>query len=178
MNNTVKTAVGGMCIALSAAVMMMSSVIPFLTYAIPAMAALLIMFVQAEYNWKWALGVYIGTSIVCALVVPEKEAVGIYIAVLGYYPILKNLLDKPNKYISYLLKASFFVAVILAAYSVMMFVFGISAELLEDGEKVFVPILLVLGLVAFMLYDRALMLIEIKYYRHWQRKVRKIIRKR
>ncbi len=158
--------------------MMMSSLIPFLTYAIPALAAMLILFVQAELNSKWAFAVYVGTSIVCALVVPEKEAVGIYIAVLGYYPILKNLLDKPNKYISLLIKSVFFVAVIIAAYHVMMFVFGISTELLEESGKWVVPVLVVSGLAAFLLYDKTLELFEIRYYRKWQRIVRKFIRKR
>ncbi len=178
MNNTVKTALGGMCIALSAAIMMMSSLIPFLTYAIPAAAASLVMFIQAECGTKWSFGVYIGTSLVCAWVVPEKEAVMIYITVLGYYPLLKNLFDKLNKYISFAVKSIFFVAAILASYSLMMFVLGISTELLEDGEKYFIPVLIVLGLVAFILYDRSLTLLEIRYYRHWQRKLRKIIRKR
>ena len=77
MKNTVKTALGGMCIGLSAALMMLSSVIPFLTYAIPAMAAILVMFMRIECDWKWGLGVYFGTAIVSALVVHEKEAVAI-----------------------------------------------------------------------------------------------------
>ncbi len=167
-----------MCIALTAAIMMMSSLIPFLTYAVPAMAALVILFVQAELNSKWAFGVYVGASIICALVVPEKEAVGIYISLLGYYPILKNIFDKPKKYISILIKSVFFVAVIIASYSVMMFVFGISTELLEESGKYVVPVLVCAGLAAFLLYDRTLTVFEIRYYRRWQRKLRKIIRKR
>ncbi len=178
MSVTVKTALGGMCIALTAAIMLLSSLIPFLTYAIPAMAALIILFVQAELNSKWAFAVYVGASLVCALTVPEKEAVGIYIAVLGYYPILKNLFDKPKKYISLLIKSLFFVAVIVATYSVMMFVFGISTELLEEGGKFIIPVLVVAGLAAFLLYDRTLTVFEIRYYRRWQKTVRKIIRKR
>ena len=42
---------------LSAALMMLASVIPFLTYAIPALAAILVMFMRIECDWKWALGV-------------------------------------------------------------------------------------------------------------------------
>lgn len=175
--NTLMTALGGMCIALSAAIMMCSSIIPFLTYAIPAVAGLLILFMQAECGWKWALAVYVGTSIVCALVVPEKEAVGIYIAVLGYYPLLKIVLDKPKKVISIILKSIFFVVVIVAAYIIMMKVFGISTELLEETGKIIIPVLIVSGLAAFLLYDRALTLFEIAYYRKWQRKFRKIFRK-
>ena len=114
MKYTVKTALGGMCIGLSAALMMLSSVIPFLTYAIPAMAALLVLFIRVECDWKWALGVYVGTSVVSALVVPEKEAVAIYIALIGYYPLIKVLLDKPPKVIGYIIKALFFTGVIIA----------------------------------------------------------------
>lgn len=179
MNNTVKTALGGMCIALSAAIMMMSSILPYLTYAIPGVAALLVLFMQVECNWKWGLGVFVGTSIICALVVPYKEAVGIYIAVLGYYPLVKTLFDKPkNKYVSMIIKAVFFTVVIIAAYCIMMFVFGISTELIEESEKYYIPVLVVLGLVAFMLYDRAMTMLEITYYRKWQRTVRKLFRKR
>lgn len=168
-----------MCIALSAAIMMVSSIFPYATYAIPGVAALLVLFMQVECNSKWAFGVYVGTSIICALVVPGKEAVGIYIAVLGYYPLVKTLFDKPkNKYISMIIKAVFFTVVIIATYCVMMFVFGISTELLEEGEKYYIPILVVLGLVAFMLYDRAMTMLEITYYRKWQRTVRKLFRKR
>ncbi len=178
MKNTLKTAMGGMCIALSTALMLMSSIVPTLTYAIPGMAALLVLFMLVEFDWKWALGVYIGTSIVCALVVPGKEAVGIYIALLGYYPLVKRFFDKPKKWLSIIIKAVFFTVVIIATYVVMMQVFGISTELLEESEKFMLPILVILGLAAFMLYDRAMMMLEIAYYRKWQRTVRKLFRKR
>lgn len=179
MNTTVKTALGGMCIALSTAIMMMSSMLPYLTYAIPGIAALLVLFMQIECNPRWAAGVFVGTSIVCAIVVPYKEAVGIYIAVLGYYPLIKPFFEKiKNKYITILIKAVFFTVVIVATYMVMMYVFGISTELLEEGEKFFIPILVVLGLVAFLLYDSAMTMLEIRYYRKWQRTVRKLFRRR
>ena len=178
MKNTLKTAMGGMCIALSTALMLTSSIVPTLTYAIPGMAALLVLFMLVEFDWKWALGVYIGTSIVCALVVPGKEAVGIYIALLGYYPIVKRFFDKPKKWLSLIVKAVFFTVMIIATYVVMMRFFGISTELLEESEKFMLPILVVLGLAAFLLYDKAMMMLEIAYYRKWQRTVRKLFRKR
>lgn len=168
-----------MCIALSTVIMLASSILPYFTYAIPGIAALLVLFMQVECSPKWALGVYVGTAILSAVIVPYKEAVGIYIAVLGYYPLVKTFFDKPkNKYISLLIKSVFFTAVIIATYCVMMFVFGISTELLEEGEKIFIPVLVVLGLAAFLLYDRAMTMLEITYYRKWQRTVRKLFRRR
>lgn len=177
MKNTVKTALGGMCIGLSAALMMLSSVIPFLTYAIPAMAAILVMFMRIECDWKWGLGVYFGTAIVSALVVPEKEAVAIYIALIGYYPLLKILFDKLPKIVGYIVKAVFFVGVTVATYYIIMHVFGISTELLEDTQGFMIPLLVVLGLAAFIMYDIAIEKLEIAYYRKWQKQLRKLFKK-
>lgn len=178
MNNTLKTALGAMCIALSTAVMLASSLLPYFTYALPGMAALMVLFMSAECDRKWGFAVYAGTAIISALIVPGKEAVGIYIAVLGYYPLLKPFFDKPKKWISIIIKILFFIVVIIATYCVMMLVFGISTELLEESERYFLPVVLVLGTVAFMMYDKALLMLEIAYYRKWQRTVRKIFKKR
>lgn len=178
MNNTLKTALGGMCVALSTAVMLASSILPYFTYALPAMAALLVFFMSVECGSKWGLSVYVATAIISAFIVPGKEAVGIYIALIGYYPLIKPFFDKPKKIISAIIKIVFFTVNIIATYCVMIFAFGISTEMLEESERYLLPVVLVLGIVAFMLYDRALMMFEIAYYRKWQRTVRKIFRKR
>lgn len=178
MKYTVKIALGGMCIGLSAAVMLLSSLIPVLTYAIPAMAALLVLFMRAECNWKWGLAVYIGTSVVCALLVPEKETVAIYIALIGYYPLLKVVFDKLPKIFGYVVKSVFFVGMIIGIYYVIMHVFGISTELLEETGGFMIPLLIVLGLAAFILYDVVLEKFEFAYYRRWQKQVKKILKKR
>lgn len=177
MKPSVKTALGGMCIALSTAIMLASSIIPFMIYAIPGVASLLILFMMSECDKKWALGVYFGTSAVSAMLVPEKEAVIIYIAVLGYYPVLKTVLDKiKSKLLRGVVKSVFFLGIITAAYLSMIYIFSISTELLEEAEKYYIPILYVLGLAAFLLYDRALGMFELAYYRKWQKKVRKMLK--
>lgn len=176
MKNTVKIALGAMCIALSAAVMMTASIVPFLTYAIPALAGMFILFIRIECNSKWALAVYFCTSVVCALVVPEKESVGMYIALLGYYPVLKVALDKLPKWLSVLVKSVFFTADIIVAYIVMMKFFGISTELYEETGKFMIPLLVIMGLAAFLLNDKALYLFDLAYRRKWQKQIHKILR--
>ena len=166
-----------MCVALSAAIML-TSTIPGLMYAIPGAAALLVLFMMAECNKNWALGVYFCTSVITAIIVPEKEAVAIYIALLGYYPVLKTIFDKIRpKILNIAVKIIFFLAIITASYWVLMKFFGISAELMEDAEKYFVPVLYILGLAAFLLYDKALEMFELAYYRKWQKKVRKLFKR-
>ena len=177
MKPSVKTALGAMCIALSSAIMLSTSIIPVLIYAIPGMASLLILFMMTECNKKWALAVYFGTSVITAMLVPEKEAVAIYIALLGYYPVLKTLFDKIKpKVLRIIVKIIFFLAVVTGIYYILISVFGISAEMLEDTEKFFIPVLYVLGLAAFLMYDYALAMFELAYYRKWRKKLRKILR--
>ena len=49
---------------------------------------------------------------------------------------------------------------------------------LEETEKVFIPVLYVLGLAAFLLYDKALEMFELTYYRKWQKKLKKLLKVR
>lgn len=178
MKNSVKTALGGMCVAVSAAMMLVSSVIPFMIYTIPGVASLVVLFMMTECNKKWAFGVYVCTCLVTLMVVPEKEAVAIYIGVLGYYPLLKTFIDKIKlKVLNYLVKTVFFAAVVSATYFMLIKIFGISSAMIEDSEKFLLPVLAVLGLAAFLLYDRVLFLFEFAYRKKWQKKIWKLLKK-
>ena len=101
----------------------------------------------------------------------------IYIALIGYYPLLKTLFDKLPKIVGYIVKAVFFVGVTVATYYIIMHVFGISTELLEDTHGFMIPLLVVLGLAAFIMYDIAIEKLEIAYYRKWQKQFRKLFKK-
>ena len=168
-----------MTVALGTVFMLLASMLPFFEYAVPAAAGLLVLFIQSELNKPWALGVYIATSLLGVFVVPNKEAVGMYIALFGLYPIIKSFFDKLPKWLSYILKTVYFLADVIAVYYIMINLLFISSaqELMEDITKVTLPILLVCGLIAFLIYDRALMLLEIKYKVKYHKLVMKLFRK-
>ena len=178
MKNSLKTALCGMAVALGTVFMLLASMLPFFEYAVPAAAGLLVLFVQAELSKPWAFGVYAATSLLGVFVVPNKEAVGMYIALFGLYPILKSFFDKLPKVLSYILKGVYFVADVLAVYYIMINLLFISSaqELMEDITKVTLPLLLVCGLVAFIIYDRALMLLEMKYKMKYHKFVMKLFK--
>ena len=71
----------------------------------------------------------------------------------------------------------FFVGVIVATYYIIMHVFGISTELLEDTQGFMIPLLVVLGLAAFIMYDIAIEKLEMAYYRKWLNQFRKLFKK-
>lgn len=84
---------GGIVSALSLVLMISVAVIPFLTYALPAAAGMLIVFMVIETDKKWAFGVYAAVAILGVLLVPDKEVAVMYIAFFGYYPILKAVME-------------------------------------------------------------------------------------
>ncbi len=169
-----------MAVALGTVFMLLASMLPFFEYAVPAAAGLIILFVQAELKKPWALGVYAATSLLGVFVVPNKEAVGMYIALFGIYPVLKSFFDKPPKALSYILKTFYFVIDVTAVYYIMINLLFISSaqELVEDMTKIMYPVLIICGLAAFLLYDRALMLFERNYKIRYHKTVMKIFRQR
>ena len=80
-----------MAVALGTVFMLLSSAIPFFEYAVPAAAGFIVLFVESEVGKTWSFGTYVATSILGVFLVPNKEAVGIYIALFGLYPVINCL---------------------------------------------------------------------------------------
>ncbi len=163
MKNSSKTALSGMAVAVGTVVMLLASAIPTLEYAIPAFAGFMVLFILVELDVGWAAGVYAATALLGIFIVPNKEAVGMYIALFGIYPLVKFYVDRLPKVPGYIIKSVFFVIMAVGVYYVMIKVFGIASELLEDMNKITLPLLLVFGLAAFLVYDRAMSMIAVKH---------------
>ena len=178
MKNSSKTAMGGMIAALSLVIMLLTAVIPYLQYALPAMSGALLIVMVIEISKSWALCSYVAVSILSFLILPNKEAAMVYFAFFGCYPILKPVLESKikNNIICWIAKALFFNAAAIAAYSVIIYVFGIPLDETEEFGKWAVPILLGLGNVMFVLYDIFITRLVTIYLRRWQKKFRKLFR--
>ena len=74
MKQSSKTALGGIVSALSVTLMLMTGVIPFMTYALPLAAGSLLILVVIEINKRWAFVVYAAVSLMSIFVVTDKEA--------------------------------------------------------------------------------------------------------
>lgn len=178
MKNSSKTALSGMAVALGTVVMLLASAIPTLEYAIPAFAGFMVLFILVELDIGWAAGVYAATALLGIFIVPNKEAVGMYVALFGLYPIVKFYVDRLPKAVGYIIKSVFFLIMAVGVYYVMIKFFGIAAELLEDMNKFTLPLLLVLGLAAFLVYDRAMSLIAVKYKHRFHKYVVRMFKRK
>ena len=90
---TMRIAVCGIIAALSLVFMMMTSLVPIGTYALPCLAGILISCIVVEYGYGWAIGVFCVTAVLSTLLAGDKEAVIYFIALFGYYPILKGAFE-------------------------------------------------------------------------------------
>ena len=170
MKQSSKCAIGGIVSALSLVLMISVAIIPFLTYALPALAGVLIIFIVIEIDKKWAFGVYSAVGILAFLLVHDKEVAMMYIAFFGYYPIIKALLEsKIPVALGWIIKVLLFNVTMVAAYLVLIYVMGISIDEIDEYGKMAVPMLLGAGTVAFVAYDIALTRIITLYMLKWRK---------
>lgn len=183
LSHASKTALGGMMSALSV-IVLIPSALEILVYVLPMLAGLITMLCVIELSKKWALGVYAATSAISLLIVPNKEAVVMYVAFFGYYPIIKAVFEsKLPKALEYLLKFIVFNLSIVIAYFLLIKLFGIPFETLFDfGEdflhlsKFAIPIMLFLGNIIFIGFDYVLTKYATWYLLYLQKKVHKMFR--
>ena len=148
-------ALGGILAALAVVVMGFGTLIPVATYVCPMLCALILRLVLKICGRRIAWAWYGAVSLLSLLMAPDKEAAAVF-AALGYYPILKPMLDALKG--KWLWKLLFFNTVTLAAYWLMMHLFGfaqLAAEFSQMGTLM-TAVMLLLGNVTFVLLDKLL----------------------
>lgn len=158
-DTSAKIALSGIFGALAITVMLMGSIIPFSTFAAPALAGILIVPVAIEFGTSTGVLLYVAISILALFIAPDKEMAMMFVFFMGYYPLLKATLDKVHmKVLQLLLKLLVFNVAVIAMYGILIFLFRVDYIVAEFGESgtFFLILLLLLGNVTFVIYDVAL----------------------
>ena len=160
-NEIRKIALGGLLAAAAVTIMCLGGLIPVATYVCPMLCCLtqfvVLRFCGKRIGWTW----FAVVSILSLLLGPDKETAMVFLAI-GYYPLIKPLLDKSK--LRLILKLLFFNASVLAAYAVMAWLFGmwdVIAENMEFGLAGLI-VILALGNLTFFLLDRLLVIMDRK----------------
>lgn len=156
-NSTFRVAFCGIIAALGLVLMLLTSLVPVGTYAFPCFAGIFIAAVVIEYGWKWGLGVYAVVAVLSLFLAGDKESVLYFIALFGYYPILKAVFEKhiKNKIILYVIKFVVFNTAAIASFFAAAFLLSISPEE-YTLFGVYIPLaFLAFGNVFFLIYDFA-----------------------
>ena len=159
MKKSEQVALCGVVAALCTLLMFMTGMFPFSTYALPALAGLLMVTVAVETGPTWAYTLYAAVSLLSFIMTPDKEAMLIFVAFFGHYPITKLLIERlRSKPLRAVLKLICFNLCVVLGYLVIIYLLRMPDVLTEFGEfgKYSVYILLGLGNLLFVVYDIAL----------------------
>ena len=155
---------------------MLVSYFPYLTYAIPAIAGLFMMVPLIECGVSWAFGTYIASSALI-FITGETEAKILYILFLGYYPILKSLIEKINKQaVEWILKLICFNIAAVAFYYVSSRLFAVSFDDFGEWGKYGALIFLAICNVVFVLYDIGISRVASYYIYALHDKIKRILK--
>ena len=176
MKNTIKITCCGVISALGVVIMLATN-IPVALYTVPCIAGILFMIPAIEFGTKWGLLCYGVTSVLSLILPTEREALIIFIGVLGYYPILKMVIERIGKRpIEILIKFAVFNVSVVASYSVVIKVLGYNVFANEfAGWKVTAIALLVLGNAVFMVFDYAVTQLIRVYFIKFRKPIRRIL---
>ncbi len=171
MKRSQQVALCGVVAALCTLLLFMTGMFPFSTYALPALAGLLMVTVAVETGAKWAFTLYVAVSILSFIMTPDKEAMLMFIMFFGHYPITKFQLEKIKpKFLSVVFKFVCFNVCIVISYFIIIYLFQMQEVLSDFGDfgRYSVYVLLGLGNLLFVAYDFALTQI-MRTYIYWFR---------
>ena len=166
MKNTFKITYTAIIIALCEVFLLATGLFPFATYALPAIAGMLLCSVMVEFGGKTAYLAYFAASILGLFIAPDKEAAIMFFIFFGHYPISKAYFERiGRRWLEIILKLLSFNTIMISAYAILIYIVGMK-ELLEgfsDFGKFTLPILLILANIVFIVYDIGLTRV-IKFY--------------
>ena len=161
---------GGVLAGLALVIMLLGGVIPVATYITPMLASLLLIGLLDRLKKPACFGWFAVTALLGILLCPDRETALVFLA-LGWYPIVCTDLNRLPKAFRLMVKLLIFNTAVGVMYGLMIFVFQMQA-LVEEAKEMtlwLLILLLVLGNVTFLLFDRLLQVFRIYYHRRFGR---------
>jgi len=152
-----KIAFCGLIIALSM-VFMMFTFMPNFTYALPALAGVMLVMVVIEVSIKFAFVSYLAVVILSIIIAPDKFSVLLYALFFGYYPILKALFEKAKSSLNmWIYKIISFNIVIVLIYFLAIWLLNLQDnKLIQYAQSPIGAGILLAANIVFVIYDLAI----------------------
>lgn len=172
-----KIAFCGIAAALSLAILLMT-IVPITEISLAALAGIIGIPVVIEFGRKYGLAVYAVVSVLSLLLIPTPEGKVLYIGFFGYYPALKSVLETRRlpRLAEWGLKLAVFNTAVLAAYWLMLQLFGLPKDSFTLGGVSLPWLFLLFGNVVFFVYDWCLTGLISKYMTAWRPLVHRLFR--
>ncbi len=159
-------------------IVLMLGNIPFAEYVGPTFSGMILIWAVVEMGYVPSILIFVSTAVLSLFLSANKEPAVLYAAFFGYYSILRELLEEKVKIkvVKWMIKFVVFNASVVAAYAVLIYVFGMPLDELGGFGKYSLFILLALGNLLFLVYDFAVKRIEFIYLKVWQKRFHKIMK--
>ena len=175
MKKSVAIAFSGVSTALTVVLLLAGSVVWVLNYTMPLVCGILLIIVKESMGKKYAWMVFAASAIISALIMSGDEGIMLYILFFGYYPIIRDSIEKINsKVIRVILKLAVFNAAMVLTEIIVTFVFGIPFELMFG--KFTVPFLLISANVIFFAYEKMLLVATLLYNKKFKKRIDKYLK--
>lgn len=168
-NRVKKLTVSALLVALGVIFLYLGSLLDVLDLSTAVLASLLVAYAVLELHGAYPVAIWLATSLLGLLLLPQKSPALAYALFAGYYPALKALLEqKLPRVLSWLVK----LLVLAAATGLFVLLLSLvwPAELQTYAAYPWLPALLCgLALLCFFLYDFALTRLILVYYSRFQK---------
>lgn len=169
--------------ALAAVFLGLGAIVEVFDLTAAAAAALILLPVLLCYGTRYALLSYAVTSVLGVILMPQSLAAWTYAGLLGYYPAIKQRLDRLPRVLGWAVKVVLLGAVLLLYLAAFHFVIMGGKGSLADsfpagfgeagGGTVMAWAVIGLSLFTFVLFDILIDRVLVLYYLRWQKRFEK-----
>jgi hypothetical protein len=180
---TRRIATCGVFCAVAVVMLGLGAVIEVLDITAAAAAALILLPILLCYGGRYAWLSYAVTATLGVLLMPQSLAAWMYAGLAGFYPMIKQKVDRLPRVVSWIVKLLLLTAVLFLYLTVFFFIFMGGEGSMTDaffkgfGEADEPPVIAwaVVGLsvLTFVLFDLLIDRLLILYYLRWQKRVEK-----
>ena len=178
MKESSKSALGGIIAALSVSIMLLTYISPFMVYAAPAFAGVLLLIIHEEAGTGWAFGTWAAVSILSMVLIADKESSLYYILIFGLYPLLEDFLRRKIRLliVRVAVKLLIFNASLAVTIALASFVFHVDYSEFAEKAGWLVITFLILMNVFFFIYDFLLRVLRRLYILKLHKKLLKLFK--
>lgn len=152
-----------MTAAVGVVVLLLGGVLGLGMYACPLLVGLCLMPIGRIYGVKYQLMLWIVVSLLSFILVPNPEENLMFFGLFGWYPALYPKLQRLPKLLRWIVKLMLFNGIVIALEALVMLV--LVPEVM--GESMLL-LLLLMGNVVFVMYDRIIPRFEVNLTKRWK----------
>lgn len=167
--------------ALAVVMLGLGAIIEVIDITAAAVASLVLLPILLCYGTKYAWLSYAVTGGLGVLLMPQSLGAWMFAGLTGFYPIVKQRLDRLPRVLSWAVKLLLLAAVLLLYLGIFYFILlGGEGSLFdaflkgfgeEDGTPLMAWAVIILSLFTYILFDLLIDRLLILYYLRWQKRV-------